>query len=83
MTNKERAIEISNEFIEGSLKHGCYLGAMKMAEWKDQQFKAKKTEICSKIVELGVIEGRESILDEIINELFGEEEKVSTEDNDE
>lgn len=73
MTNKERAIEISNEFMEGSFKHGCYLGAMKMAEWKDQEVKEYLEKKKASIDNYAQAMMFSPFINEIINELFKED----------
>lgn len=70
MTNEEKALEL----VEGNwmVFNKEYSAALKMAEWKDQQFKEY---LEKKKAEYGVdyIVNAIDILDEIINEFFKEE----------
>lgn len=94
MNNQEKAIEIARECVY------CFAdaenGALKMAEWKDQQFKEyleKKRDSFNKDAEkwfgtkylehIGVISKHGwSVINEIINELFPEQEQDNS-NNDE
>lgn len=88
MNNQEKAKEIADRIVKASNEraelndyHDVKQSAIEMAEWKDNRFKEylekKKAELPSRKYlsdfELGVIEGKEFTLDEIINEFFGED----------
>lgn len=56
MTNKQKAEKIYLS-ISPDYKYGAYAGAMKMAEWKDKQFKKILKEECNTSYESGLSEG--------------------------
>ena len=92
MTNKEKARETAlsirfnvkgKEWIFTAIEEYC----KSMAEWKDKQFKEylekKRGNIYWDETSLIDRNTKLDLLDEIINELFGEEVKVNNSDNDE
>lgn len=77
--NISKAREIANTFIDVAVGAGAFTGALEMAEWKDQQFK----EYLEKKRKQVATTGQVCLIDEIINELFGETENVDHSNNDE
>ena len=79
MTNKEKAQEVANnresEFGEIRDIHGCcYMSALDMAQWKDEQVKQlliEKTKLLSSSAAQDSI--RRCTIEEIYRELFNEE----------
>ena len=84
MTNEGKAIQIYNDLSHkwDSLHYGYITKAlMEMAEWKDNQFKEylekklmdiRKENSCGPHG-VGYNQGKQRIINEIINELFGED----------
>lgn len=88
MTNKEKAREIGENknniarFSFENTETTLYYGALEMAEWKDNQFKAYLEKKKASFENYAQAMMFSPFINEIINELFREEETDNT-DNDE
>lgn len=58
MTNEEKAQELSSKF-------GCYLSALEMANWKDQQFADEKKELLCLVNMLPVNDANQTIIEDL------------------
>ena len=59
MTNEEKAQELSSKF-------GCYLSALKMAKWKDQQYADEKKELQGLVKMLPVDSHNQTIIEDLL-----------------
>lgn len=58
MTNEEKAQELSSKF-------GCYLSALEMANWKDQQYADEKKELLCLVNMLPVNDANQTIIEDL------------------
>lgn len=87
MTNEEKSYKIAYQYgvtccdCGDNSTYECYDAALEMAKWKDKQFKEylekkkeeiERTEDAGSFVTEMILNAQSELLDEIINELFGE-----------
>ena len=58
MTNEEKAQELSSKF-------GCYLSALEIAKWKDQQYADEKKELQGLVRMLPMNENNQTIIEDL------------------
>lgn len=58
MTNEEKAQELSSKF-------GCYLSALEMANWKDQQYADEKKELLCLVNMLPMNDANQTIIEDL------------------
>ena len=77
MTNEDKAREIAKQHgicYQNHSKHEsdmdstleCYVSALKIAEWKDQQFNEERKELLSLVKMLSVDETNQTIIEDLI-----------------
>ena len=65
MTNKEKAIEISKKYFGEPNQIIAWQASMKMAQWKDEQYKEEKKELFGLVKMLKADETNQTIIEDL------------------